>query len=78
MEVTRIRELTPYFIDLWLSLILCRNGSYPNKGIDTFLYMNFLENAFEIEMEVTRIRELTQFFLRDIRFSSQSRNGSYP
>ena len=35
MEVTRIRELTQIGVSQKNSLLIGRNGSYPNKGIDT-------------------------------------------
>ena len=38
MEVTRIRELTHCLIFLMFLSSAGRNGSYPNKGIDTFPY----------------------------------------
>ncbi len=37
----------------------CRNGSYPNKGIDTDLFEEKHTCVSSVEMEVTRIRELT-------------------
>ena len=35
MEVTRIRELTQATLPMCPADFLGRNGSYPNKGIDT-------------------------------------------
>ena len=37
MELTRIRELTHEYLKFILVFQSCRNGSYPNKGIDTSL-----------------------------------------
>ncbi len=37
MEVTRIRELTQPSSSFFPNTIPCRNGSYPNKGIDTII-----------------------------------------
>ena len=36
MEVTRIRELTPDIVVSTVGATVSRNGSYPNKGIDTY------------------------------------------
>ena len=37
MEVTRIRELTPNLVYGVAPWNFGRNGSYPNKGIDTII-----------------------------------------
>ncbi len=60
MEVTRIRELTPSFVyEVSPDYASGRNGSYPNKGIDTLTGVRASASYFMVEMEVTRIRELT-------------------
>ncbi len=71
MEVTRIRELTHTLPHSTLHLLNSRNGSYPNKGIDTdILHLNGTRLVY-VEMEVTRIRELTHS-VAGFPFSSRS------
>ena len=78
MEVTRIRELTHLIYFCSQTLKSCRNGSYPNKGIDTNKSGICNRNIRSVEMEVTRIRELTPANAVAAVIVAIRRNGSYP
>ena len=66
------------FISTSVTLIFCRNGEYPIKGIDTTIVQINPGHQAPVEMESTRLRELTHFSHGDDRVLNFRRNGEYP
>ena len=78
MERTRLRELTHLSRYHQYLTILCRNGAYPIKGIDTRLIHISSSFASNVEMERTRLRELTHSRRILLIWATVRRNGAYP